>query len=393
MKAGGYRITVVGAGYVGIANAILLAQRHRVTLLDIDNSKVTHINARTSPIADKDIEAYLAEKKLTLTATTDPSVAYADADYVIVAAPTNYDADKNYFDTSIVEEIIKIAVRENQHATVIIKSTVPVGFTAKLRKQYPKTSILFSPEFLREGKALHDNLYPSRIVVGDTSPSAKKFANILKQASLRADVPIIFTGSTEAEAIKLFANTYLAMRVAYFNELDTYADVKGLNTSEIIRGVSADPRIGDYYNNPSFGYGGYCLPKDSKQLRANYDGVPSTLIHSIITSNETRIKHIADSIIAQRPETVGIYKLAMKAGSDNFRESAISRVIDHIHAAGIKTVLFEPALKKREHEFHEIVEEFEDFVDRADIILANRLNEELEVVRNKVYTRDIFTRD
>ncbi len=393
MKAGVYRITVVGAGYVGIANAVLLAQKHRVTLLDVDGSKVARINARTSPIADKDIEAYLAEKKLTLAATTDATAAYSDADYIIVAAPTNYDADKNHFDTSIVEAIIKTATRENPHATIIIKSTVPVGFTAQLRKQYPKVTIAFSPEFLREGKALYDNLYPSRIVVGDSSPAAKRFASLLEQASLRKDVPVLLTGSTEAEAIKLFANTYLAMRVAYFNELDTYADVKGLNTGEIIKGVSADPRIGDYYNNPSFGYGGYCLPKDSKQLRANYDGIPSTLIHSIITSNETRIKHVADSIIAKQPKTVGVYKLAMKAGSDNFRESAMSRVIDHIHAAGIKTVLFEPALKKTEHELHEIIEEFEDFIDRSDIILANRFSDELENVRDKVYTRDVFARD
>ena len=393
MKAGVYSVTVVGAGYVGIANAVLLAQSHTVTLLDIDASKVASITAHVSPIADKDIETYLAEKKLNLTATTDPIAAYSSADFIIVAAPTNYDADKNYFDTSIVEGIIKTATHENPHATIIIKSTVPVGFTAQLQKQYPKTTIVFSPEFLREGKALYDNLYPSRIIVGSNSPAAKTFASLLEQASLRKDVPVLCTGSTEAEAIKLFANTYLAMRVAYFNELDTYADVKGLNSSEIITGVSADPRIGDYYNNPSFGYGGYCLPKDSKQLRANYDGVPSTLIHSIITSNETRIKHIADSIIAKQPKTVGVYKLAMKAGSDNFRESAMSRVIDHIHAAGIKTVLFEPALTKTEHEIHELIEDFEEFIASADIILANRFTEELAPVQSKVYTRDIFARD
>ena len=376
-----------------MANAVLLAHTNAVTLLDIDTQKVALVNSHISPIADTEIEEYLTQKKLHLTATTDAAIAYKSARFIIVAAPTNYDPAKNYFDTTVVQTIIAEALRQNPAATIVIKSTVPVGFTVGLRGTYPKASIIFSPEFLREGKALYDNLHPSRIVVGDKSKHAHEFAALLQAAAIKKDMPIIFTGPTEAEAIKLFANTYLAMRVAYFNELDTYADVKGLNTTEIIRGVSADPRIGDYYNNPSFGYGGYCLPKDSKQLRANYDGVPSTLIHSIITSNETRIKHIADSIIAQQPTTVGIYKLAMKAGSDNFRESAISRVVDHIHAAGIKTVLFEPAMKRTGHELHEIIEEIENFVDRADIILANRFTEELESVRDKVYTRDLFARD
>lgn len=383
----------MGAGYVGVANAVLLAQDSEVIILDVDPTKVALLSKRQSPIADPEIETYLAEKALYLHATTDTAAAYAKAEFIIVAAPTNYDADKNYFDTSIVESIIEAASLANPSATIVIKSTVPVGFTAELRKQYPETKLIFSPEFLREGKALYDNLYPSRIVVGDNSEAAKTFAGLLKKASLKKDVSVIFTGPTEAEAIKLFANTYLAMRVAYFNELDTYAELKGLSTSEIIRGVSADPRIGDYYNNPSFGYGGYCLPKDSKQLHANFKGVPSTLIEAIVTSNKIRIRHIADTILQRKPKTVGVYRLTMKAGSDNFRESAISRVVDNLREAGVKILIHEPTIHTKTYDNDEVVPDIASFMQRTDIILANRFDAELEPARSKVYTRDIFTRD
>jgi UDPglucose 6-dehydrogenase len=387
------KITVVGAGYVGLANAVLLAQKNTVTLFDIDEHKIALVNDRKSPIADAEIETYLAHRKLNLTATTDPSSVYKAATYIIIAAPTNYDPNKNYFDTTIVETLIAEALQQNPLATIVIKSTVPVGFTLRLRSNHPKASIIFSPEFLREGKALYDNLYPSRIVIGDKSKRAHEFATLLEEAAIKKDIPVIFAGATEAEAIKLFANTYLAMRVAYFNELDTYAEIKQLNSREIIKGISTDPRVGDYYNNPSFGYGGYCLPKDSKQLRANFDGVPSTLIRSIITSNDTRIKHIADSILSRNPKVVGVYRLAMKAGSDNFRESAIKHVIDHLHEAGVKVILYEPALKGIKHEIADVIENFEHFVEQSDVIIANRLSEELEAFSEKVYTRDLFARD
>ena len=387
------KITIVGAGYVGLANAVLLAQNNLVTLLDIDKHKVALVNDRKSPIADAEIETYLAKKSLHLAATTDASAAYKDAAYIIIAAPTNYDPEKNYFDTTIVETLVASALKQNPTATFVIKSTVPVGFMRKLRNKHPNATIIFSPEFLREGKALYDNLYPSRIVIGDKSKQAHEFAALLQAAAIKKDMPIIFTGPTEAEAIKLFANTYLAMRVAYFNELDTYAELKGLSTHEIIQGISTDPRIGDYYNNPSFGYGGYCLPKDSKQLHANFDGVPSTLIRSIITSNDTRIKHIADSIVKNNPKTVGVYKLAMKAGSDNFRESAISRVIEHLHKAGIEVLIYEPTLHETTYGGNVVIPKLALFMTRSDVIVANRFSKELEPAREKVYTRDIFTRD
>ncbi len=386
-------ITVVGAGYVGLANAVLLAQNNVVTLLDIDEQKVTMVNNRTSPIADAEIETYLKQKKLHLTATTDSTVAYVNARIIIIAAPTNYDPAKNYFDTTIVEKLVAEAIQQNPTATIIIKSTVPVGFTVRLRKDYPKAAIIFSPEFLREGKALYDNLYPSRIVIGDKSKRAHDFAALLLAAAIKKDMPIIFTGPTEAEAIKLFANTYLAMRVAYFNELDTYAELKQLQSHEIIAGISADPRIGDYYNNPSFGYGGYCLPKDSKQLQANFDGVPSTLIRSIITSNDTRIKHIADSVLSRKPTVVGVYRLAMKAGSDNFRESAVTHVIDYLKQAGVTVILYEPSLRSKTYNATEVINDFESFIKQSDVVIANRLYDELRAVRGKVYTRDLFTRD
>jgi UDPglucose 6-dehydrogenase len=387
------RITVVGAGYVGLANAVLLAQRNAVTLLDIDEHRIALVNDKKSPIADTEIEPYLLEKKLHLTATTDVANAYEKATFIIIAAPTNYDPNKNYFDTTIVETLISEALQQNPTATIVVKSTVPVGFTVRVRSTHPRASIIFSPEFLREGRALYDNLYPSRIVIGDKSKRAREFAALLQTAAIKKDMPVIFTGPTEAEAIKLFANTYLAMRVAYFNELDTYAELKQLSSREIIKGISTDPRIGDYYNNPSFGYGGYCLPKDSKQLHANFDGVPSTLIRSIITSNDTRIKHIADSILSRKPKVVGVHRLAMKAESDNFRESAIKHVIDHLHEAGVKVILFEPTLKDTKYEMVDVVEDFEDFIEQSDIIIANRLAKELEPVSDKVYTRDIFARD
>ncbi len=387
------KITVVGAGYVGMANAVLLAQNHTVTLLDIDKERVSLINNRHSPIDDPEIKTYLAECDLQLSATTDSLVAYKDAAYILIAAPTNYDPERNYFDTNIVESLIADASHSNPDATIVIKSTIPVGFTVGMRARHAGIHLFFSPEFLREGKALYDNLYPSRIVIGDTSEEARTFAKLLSEAALKKNIPVIFTGPTEAEAIKLFANTYLAMRVAFFNELDTYAELKGLETGEIIKGISTDPRIGDYYNNPSFGYGGYCLPKDSKQLHANFEDVPSTLIRSIITSNDTRIKHIADTIIRRKPQTVGVYRLAMKAGSDNFRDSAISSVIEHLVTVGIKIVIFEPSLHEKTYKSFEVIRKLEDFILRSDSIIANRLSAELEPVRNKVYTRDIYTRD
>ncbi len=389
----GTNITVVGAGYVGLANAVLLAQHNSVTLFDIDETKIDLVRHKHSPIADTELEEYLASKPLHLTATTDADAAYDGATFIIIAAPTNYDPERNYFDTHIVESIITSAHEANPDATIIIKSTIPVGFVLEMREKYQGADIIFSPEFLREGKALYDNLHPSRIVVGSDSARAKQFAELLKTAALDKDTKVIFTKPTEAEAIKLFANTYLAMRVAFFNELDTYAETKGLDSADIIAGISADPRIGDYYNNPSFGYGGYCLPKDSKQLHANFEGVPNTLISAIITSNDTRIKHIADTIMERSPQTIGVYRLTMKAGSDNFRDSAISRVVDRLHAAGVHVVIYEPTLEAETFDEFPVVRDFTDFAARADVILANRISDELDPVIDKVYTRDIFTRD
>lgn len=386
-------ITVAGTGYVGLSNSILLAQHNKVIALDLVQTKVDLINQKKSPIVDKEISEYLSTKALDLSATTDPEIAYANPDFVIIATPTDYDSEKNFFNTSSVESVIDICSKKCPNATVVIKSTIPVGFTERMRKAYPGLDLIFSPEFLREGKALYDNLYPSRIIVGDKSESAKKFANLLKQGAIKQDVQILFMNPTEAEAVKLFANTYLALRVAYFNELDTYAELKGLDTRSIIDGVCLDPRIGAHYNNPSFGYGGYCLPKDTKQLRANYENVPSNLISAIVEANDTRKTHISDMILARNPKTVGIYRLTMKSGSDNFRASAIQDIMKNLRAEGVKVVIYEPTLSSAEFEKYAVHNDFESFKKECDVILANRMNEELSDVAEKVYTRDLYTRD
>ncbi len=386
-------IVVVGTGYVGLSNAVLLAQHNHVTACDIVEAKVKLINDKKSPIADKEIEDYLAHEKLDLTATTNAVAAYMDADYIIIATPTNYDEDKNYFDTSSVESVIKAVKDSGTKAVMVIKSTIPVGFTADVKKRYGIDNIMFSPEFLREGRALYDNLYPSRIVVGEDSERARTFAGLLIQGAKKTDIPVLYTGSTEAEAIKLFANTYLAMRVAYFNELDTYASAKGLNAKQIIDGIGLDPRIGAHYNNPSFGYGGYCLPKDTKQLKANYKGIPNNLIGAIIDSNSTRMDYIASEILNRRPQTIGVYRLTMKTGSDNFRQSAIFGVIERLKAAGADIVVYEPTVKTADYMGMHIENDFDRFSKTADVIVANRLDEKLAQVKDKVYTRDIFSRD
>ncbi len=386
-------IVVVGTGYVGLSNAVLLAQHNHVTACDIVEAKVKLINDKKSPIADKEIEDYLAHEKLDLTATTNAVAAYMDADYIIIATPTNYDEDKNYFDTSSVESVIKAVKESGTKAVMVIKSTIPVGFTADVKKRYGIDNIMFSPEFLREGRALYDNLYPSRIVVGEDSERARTFAGLLIQGAKKTDIPVLYTDSTEAEAIKLFANTYLAMRVAYFNELDTYASAKGLNARQIIDGIGLDPRIGAHYNNPSFGYGGYCLPKDTKQLKANYKGIPNNLIGAIIDSNSTRMDYIASEILNRRPQTIGVYRLTMKTGSDNFRQSAIFGVIERLKAAGADIVVYEPTVKTADYMGMHIENDFDRFSKTADVIVANRLDEKLAQVKDKVYTRDIFSRD
>lgn len=384
------KIAVAGLGYVGISNAILLAQHNDVVAFDIAADRVDMINRRMSPLADPEIEDYLRNRPLRLKATGDRREAYADAEYVVVAAPTNYDAETNCFDTRIVEAAIEDILSINPDACVVIKSTVPVGYTAGVRERLKSRNVMFSPEFLREGKALHDNLHPSRIVVGEHSTRAEKFAALLGEGAVKKDVEVLFTGSSEAEAIKLFSNTYLAMRVAYFNELDTYAAMHGLSTREIIDGVSLDPRIGTNYNNPSFGYGGYCLPKDTKQLLANYRDVPQNLVRAIVEANSTRKDFVADSIVRLEPQIVGIYRLTMKNGSDNFRQSSIQGIMKRIKAKGIAVVVYEPTLREPIYFRSPVMRDIREFKEISDVIVANRLSDELADVRNKVYTRDIF---